>query len=420
MKKMLQLLIVLMIGYFIIQIIFRFVDKGHDDSYTVKTGEYTFNIKEKFTLNNKDSNYYLEINVNDEVFDIQLFNDLKLSKRIVTDVYYYDRDYKCILPIINGDIVTDIICKKDNTYYNYVDLNGKSSSLDLFAFNLNEIGYSKEKYELSYNKIQTKGNISVYDSLLKNHYLAIENYKGLTTINLNIPNKIYNVNIFNFDVYSKTISCFVDKYYVIADYSKKTKFNEFIVVDITNNKTRRIKYDYDISMDSYILGTMDKKIYLFDNDTKSEYEIDLKNDNIIQVGNVNTGIKMIINGEEQTLNAYDVYNNKLTFTNYKITTIFNDENYDSVLNISTEKSGYYYIFENVENKYRVYRSNIQNGITKKYLFETTSENILCYKDNVYYIDGKYLKRYNEISGNKIIVENPELEFNNNIKIGLYN
>ena len=91
---------------------------------------------------------------------------------------------------------------------------------------------------------------------------------------------------------------------------------------------------------------------------------------------------------------------------------------DTVIKVGID-SGYYYIFEKVNNRYKVYRSSIENGINKTYLFETDSKELLYVEDTVYYKDGKYLKKYNNQNGNQIVIENKELEFNKNIKIGLY-
>ena len=49
----------------------------------------------------------------------------------------------------------------------------------------------------------------------------------------------------------------------------------------------------------------------------------------------------------------------------------------------------------------------------------TNKELLYVEDTVYYKDGKYLKKYNNQNGNQIVIENKELEFNKNIKIGLY-
>lgn len=413
MKKMFGLLLILLIGYFGFQLLFRFVDKGHIEEYEITTNNQVFNIKEIYTVNTEeDNNYYLEIKVNDEIFDIQIYDNLNMAKRIVTDIYYYSGDYKCIIPVINKEKYGNVICKSGDTYYNYEDIKGRNSSLDLFVkeLNLNMV----ENKELS-----TKNKITIYDNLLDNHYIALETYKGITTINKKNISTIVDINLFEKDIYTKDISCFIDKYYLVADYNKQTKFNEFKLVDITNNKIKTIKYDYDISLDSYILGTYQNKVYLFDNNSKKEYEIDIKKETVIEVGNTNIGIKILINGNFENINAYTVYQNKTKFTPYEVSYTFNNQNYDLVLKVGKEKSGYYYIFEKNGNKYKVYRSNIQNGLNKTYLFETDNTNLLYSKDSVYYLDGKYLKRYDN-NGNRIILEYSELEFNHNIKIGLFN
>lgn len=413
MKRMFGLLLILLIGYFSFQLIFRFIDKGHIEEYNITTNGQVFSIKEIYTVNtDEDDNYYLEINVNEDTFDMQIYDNLNMSKRIITDIYYYDADYKCILPVINKEKYGNVICKIDDTYYNYQDLKGKSESLDLFVKNLNID--EKEQQELA-----SKNKITVYDNLIDKHYIALETYKGITTINKKNMSTIVDINLFEKDIYTKDISCFIDKYYLVADYNKQTKFNEFKLVDITNNKVKTIKYDYDISLDSYILGTYENKVYLFDNSTKKEYEIDVKKETIIEVGNTNIGIKILVNGNFENINAYTVYQNKTTFTPYEVSYTFNNQNYDLVLKVGKEKSGYYYIFEKVGNTYKVYRSNIQNKINKTYLFETNSTELLYSKDSVYYLDGKTLKRYDN-QGNKIVLEYSELEFNNNIKIGLFN
>ena len=413
MKRMFGLLLILLIGYFTFQLIFRFIDKGHIEEYNITANGQVFSIKEIYTVNtDEDDNYYLEIKVNDDTFDMQIYDNLNMSKRIITDIYYYDADYKCILPVINKEKYGNVICKIDDTYYNYQDLKGKSESLDLFVKNLNID--EKEQQELA-----SKNKITVYDNLIDKHYIALETYKGITTINKKNMSTIVDINLFEKDIYTKDISCFIDKYYLVADYNKQTKFNEFKLVDITNNKVKTIKYDYDISLDSYILGTYENKVYLFDNSTKKEYEIDVKKETIIEVGNTNIGIKILVNGNFENINAYTVYQNKTTFTPYEVSYTFNNQNYDLVLKVGKEKSGYYYIFEKVGNTYKVYRSNIQNKINKTYLFETNSTELLYSKDSVYYLDGKTLKRYDN-QGNKIVLEYSELEFNNNIKIGLFN
>ena len=54
MKKMFGLLLILLIGYFGFQLLFRFVDKGHIEEYEITTNNQVFNIKEIHELTDDD------------------------------------------------------------------------------------------------------------------------------------------------------------------------------------------------------------------------------------------------------------------------------------------------------------------------------------------------------------------------------
>ena len=144
--------------------------------------------------------------------------------------------------------------------------------------------------------------------------------------------------------------------------------------------------------------------------------MDIKKETIIEIGNTNIGIKILVGENFETVDAYQVYQNKMVFTPYEKSDLF--PNIDN-LKIGKEKSGYYYLFEQIGNRYKVYRSNIQNGLNKLYLFETDSKEMLYDKDSVYFIYGPYLKKYDNQNGIQTVLMNKELEFNHNIKIGLF-
>ena len=56
-----------------------------------------------------------------------------------------------------------------------------------------------------------------------------------------------------------------------------------------NKKT--IKYHSSISFNSYIQGSIDDDVYLFDRNSKKQYRINPKTETIVEVGNEQTGIK---------------------------------------------------------------------------------------------------------------------------------
>lgn len=429
MGKVLKLLIVMSILYIIIQFGFKFIEKGHQLEYKIKTDDHEFIVKEIYTQNvkNEMDNYYLEMVIGNSTFDYQTFNNFNMQSKIVKNIYYFnDENYECILPVFVKDMVlSDIICKNGNVYQNYHNIKNKDANLDAFAVSLNKIGYNVSKFDENLTPITSEQTITLYNNLLENHYLALENYKGIYTINKKNNDKIYNSSLFSNDIYTKELSAFVGKYYLVADYTKQYRFNEFILIDTTNNLKDKISYDYDINMDSYIQGVIGNNVYLYDNKTEKQYEIDVKEKIIIEVGNKEVGYKNYVNGEfvkvQNNLNHF-------TFTKYSTDNIWNEREYPLVEKTGVTKSGYYYIYEQDGLSYHVYRSNIQNGITKTYLFTLSdsssynvarNNNIIYIGNYIYYKDGNRIKRYSDEYGVQTILSDSELGFNKNIHFGVY-
>ncbi|MDD3452895.1 MAG: hypothetical protein PHN42_01285 [Bacilli bacterium] len=424
MNRVLKLLFVMFLIYLVIQFAFKFIEKGSTVNYQIKSNNNTFSIKEVFTTNveNETNNYYFNITVNDVSFDYEVFENFNMQNRIIKDVKYYGDDtHLCILPIYTGNkILSDVMCKVGGEYYLYHDIKNKNASLDSFVSSLSEIGYSSSSYDNDLGIATTKDSIILYDNVLNNHFLSLENYKGIYTINNRNSQKIYDNSIFENDVYVKSISAFVLNYYVVADYTKEYKFNEFTVIDIITNVKSKISYDYDISMDSYVQGVIDNNVYIFDRNTLKQYELDIKAKTIIEVGNADIGILRYINGNFETINAYEAKNSDITFNQYTTNNIWNNNNYARVDKSGISKSGYYYIYIKTGDKYNVYRSTIQNPVSMTYLY--TTDNILdavYIKDYVYFKEGKNIKRYSDLEGIKTILSNNELEFNKTIKFNVY-
>ena len=85
------------------------------------------------------------------------------------------------------------------------------------------------------------------DNIIDNHYLYIENYKGIYLINKEY--NVKNITIFKNDLYTNKISILNGKNYITANYNDQYKFHEFKVVNITNGKKSEIISNDDISFD---------------------------------------------------------------------------------------------------------------------------------------------------------------------------
>lgn len=417
MKKIVGLLVIFFTIYFCIQIGFKFLDKGHELEYTVNN-DNKFDIKEVFTQNarNEKNNYYFEIKVNDSKFSFQTFEGLSKKSKVIKDIKYFkNTNYECILPIfVNDKFVTDIICKKGNSYYYYNSLKNSDPELDNFASQFNYL----DNYNDNNTVLKDNGNLFIYDNINKSHYVVLENYKGIYDINDRSSYK--KIDLFSNETYKKEISALVRKYYITADYSKQYDFHEFKVVNLENYSTFKIISNNEISLNSYVQGVIGNSVYIFDKSNKIQYEVNVKTKKVIQLGNESIGIKYYENGKFINRNIYDTINEELLFNEYTTDNKLNNNSYARMDKVGNNLSGYYYVYEKVNNKYNVYRMDVQNTNDMIYLFQTDNiDNVYYNRNYVYFNDGVYVKYFSEKTGVKTIAKYNDLEFNKDLKIYVY-
>lgn len=412
MKKLFGLLVFLFVAYLAIQISFRFFDKGHSIEYKIDI----FNVKEKYIQNikNETNNYYFEITVNNSIFNFETYKSLNRNSKVIKKINYFkNSNYECIFPEFRDNtFVTDIICKKDQINYYYSYLKGKDPELDNFA---NKLGV---KFDTEIKEVKNNGNLYIYDSVKENHFIGIEHYKGIYAVNNVAWYK--KINFFEKDIYNKQITAIVGEYYITADYNEKYDFHEFKIISLENYREGKIVSNDPISLDSYVQGVIDNKVYIIDRSNKVQYELDIKNKTIISIGNEKTGIKLYKNGSWEDGNIYEAINKDITFNKYENNNTLNDIDYYRIDKVGNKLSGYYYLYKKVNNTYKVYRTPIQNTSNLFFLFETTNiNNIIYFGDYIYYSDKNCIKYFNEVIGNVTLARYNDLEFNNNLKFYLY-
>lgn len=423
MKRLLKMLIVLSVFYIGIQIGFKYLGYGHNVSYQIETDNQVFYIDEKYTSNrkNENNNYYFNVKINDSTFTFQTYEKFNHSDRIIKKIRYYkDEQYECILPVFeNNKIIFDLMCMRDNQITYYHDLIGQNSNLDSFVNTIKDEIYTLKNWEDDRSDPIIEASITVYpNNILDRHFVGINNYRGVYTINnLNLK-KIVNVEIFSKDVYERKISSIVDKYYVTADYSQTIEFNSFYVVDLTSNNVKTITSTNKISFNSYVQGTLNNLLYVFDRDNKKQYEINVKSNKVIEIGNENIGIKVYENGKWSTLEMSEAIKQDILFRNNNETT--SDAIYERIDKVGNVLSGYYYYYQKVGNVYKVYRSNVQNPELKTYLFTVSQINSINYvSDYVYYTENNEVKYYHDKTGVKTLFRNEEFEFNKSLYYNVY-
>lgn len=379
MKYLFKKLILVITIYFSLKIVFYIIDNHHEIKYNIGN----FEVEEEFNLKNGNHIYSYTLTNDDFEITFDVNKNFKKKSKILKDIKYYE-DEKCILPIfLNGEIIYNTMCKEDNTvYFNYDKNNEKKKE-------------SKEKFEIN----------TIYKNNIKdNQYLFVENYKGITLIN----NEIRNIKLFENDVYKKEISVVADKYYLVANYNEELTFKSFYLINLINGKQKEIRSANEISFDSYIQGVVSGKIYLYDMDSKVQYEIDPELEQVTKIA-TNSNIKYY-NGKWTEITLKEALDKKM-FAPYE-TNKFKE--YDKV-----DKLNNYYVYEKNGNYYNVYLISPNNLKQRTFLFKTSdissvtylSESIYFKKDNIYY------SYSNE--GVLKIIENEEMKFNTSLKYGVY-
>jgi len=406
MKKIFTSLIVLYIAFFFMQFCFNYFKRNHEVEYNINN----FTILEDYRGNTKNEvdNYYLQIKTNNNTFHIQTFENFNREKKIVKDIKHFEvNGYECILPIFqNQKVITDFICMKDNIQNYYQNLNVKE--MEEYVSKVKE--YNANNYVSEKSRLITKGTTTYYiDNNANNHYLALTYYKGLKIMD---KTSIIEVELFSKDKYSQKLNGFINNKYFVIDYENNFDSQEFITLNIRSKDKQIIGSDNVINFDSYIQGIVGSSAYIFDKDTKIQYELDLETKSILRTGNQSSGIKYY-DGTWSTSSAYDAAQKEVIFKKY-------DQNneYIKIDKVNGNEYGItYYVKQNGKN-YDVYESP-RNSNQKIYLFTTTDYKTLKYIDNyIYFEDANEIKYYSNTIGIRTIAKDNEILNNDTIKFNV--
>lgn len=419
MKRLFFSLILLFLVYFGLKWSFVYFSKGHEINYEFKKDDHIIKVNEIFKARQEydRDNYYININFNNILFTYQVYDSFDKSSQIIQDIKYYNYDKQtCILPIFkDNQILFDVMCYDGKEFSYYNSIINPTESLKTFVSNLANYNYVEKNWTDNSKVIKTLNNITVYNNLVKTHYIGMSNYKGIFTINK--EQGLKNTEVFNKDIYQQAISGYANDFYAIADYTGINRFSEFEVINIKTGAISKIRSVNQISYNSYVLGSVDNSLYIYDRDNHLEYEINLKEQTISIVGKKNKTIKFYSNGSWIDMDIDNFTDNMVFNTYYE--SDYQKKDYVRVVKIGND-SGYYYLFKKIDNEYAVYRTNIQNKENVTYLFNTTDyQKIIFLDDYVYYLYNNDLNYYCDKTGNRKVLNNSEIEFNKTIKFNIY-
>ncbi len=408
-KRYIRITIVFIIIFILIFICVHFLSKGYTNKYSIDD----FSIKEVYTKDeqNEHDNYYIEIGINDIVYNYQFYKQIEDDNKLVKDILYYDGEYKCLLPILSDDIKVDFLCYKDKKYYNYRDIVGDEEHLDKFIQDIDDDKYSLNDFKDNKKNGKDYNKITYYkDNIPDEFIISMSTLRGF----LSIDDKVNSIELFDQDVYKRELSIFSNNYYVTADYSDNQEFREFYVVNILNGKEKIVKTPDYISFDAYIQGVVDDCIYIYDINNEKQYSLNLNELSVTEEGNANKGIKYY-NGNWSNISSIKANSIQL-FTNNRLSVKENQY----VFKDGNKLSGFYYYFYEIDNGYEVYRANVQNSKLRKYLFTVKDySDVIFEEDYIFYKDNNTIKMYSDYTGVKTIIKDTELEFNDNIYFNAY-
>lgn len=396
MKKIFTSITILYIFLFFLEFGFNYFKKHHEVTYIINNIE----IREDYRGNTKgeENNYYLELKTENNIFHVQTYQDFKKEKKIIKDIKYYkDENNECVLPIFKkNNVITDLICISNGVEWNYST--NKNNKIEEFLNTISE--YNKDNYKDNLDNPIMRMQTRFYQSNFpENYYIALTNYKGLLIAD---NTSFREIELFKKDVYNQKIKSFINDKFLIINYNNNYDSNEFYVVDLKTRQYDIFGSNNTIKYDAYIQGNIENSVYLFDKDSKIQYQLDLKEKTITRTGNISSGIKYY-DGKWQNINAYDAVNKEIKFKEYETT-----DEFVMIKKIRGNNYGTTIYVKEKNDKFEVYKT-IRNDKNLIYLFTTTDYKTMNFiGDYIFYKDGIYIKMYSDFTGIKTIMNSNEI------------
>lgn len=310
--------------------------------------EYTLNgfkVKEEYLK--KGEYYKFTISDKNDTYKLVLFDSYSNKRKLLREI---KKEKECIYP--KSDYVkTYGICKNNN---------------ELVASGFNNIKNTKTDFK------KYKNNL-VYD--LNGKRILIWNYTGIDVL----ETEFKTIKLLNKDIYDIDLANIYNDYFMIPNYDQDFTFNEIYLYNIKKGTLTTWKLNNDISFDSYILGSNNKSVFMYDTKHQTEYEMVYHKKKIRQV-------KPKLWQNEKWVNT-------------------------SHLKLTQNKQSF---VENEPIKYVVDNNKLYKVIDDyKELITNNKVKTIVYKEmnDIYYISDDKLYVYSPFDGDKLLVENFEWNFN---------
>lgn len=403
MKKIFNFVIVLGILLLIFQFGVTFFKKEHKLDYSISINSKDATVYEEYSKTKDNDYYFFKVKYDDKEFVFDIDNIFNKQKKVINDIKVYEKDeLTCISPSYIKEVKSDIICDVNGEQRSYASIKDKYN-LDEFINTLYK--FDKNKY-VSSSKSSVVSLVDVYkENFEDNENVIVYTYKRLVKIN---RSKNSRIAFSNYDVYHNDLGTLIGKYYILPKYEKKPEYSAFLIINMEDESIDNLRLEDNISTNLYVNGVVDNKLYIFDKSNFVQYEINPFKKSYRIVGDKNTNGQYYDGEEWSTKNIYEFSNTEIKFAKkYSI-----KDNY-----VEAFESDKYYYYRNSNNDfYKVYKKDLTKRI---FLFHNANaKEIQVVNDNIYYIDGTSLYRYND-TGTKIILSSKEFQYNYNNIYSVY-
>lgn len=401
MKKYIKISIIIIIILIIVELVINAFTNKKSSTYNIFDGNKKYKIVQNYKKIANNNIFSFTVKLKKDTYNFSYNKNLSKKTKIIKNIKYYKKNnLECILPKYSDNSISDIYCLLDKKQVSYSYLK-QTNNKDLKDI-VKQIKNKKLNKLHSDNSLLVKyKNISYYkNNIDKNITYSIWYYKGLYSINND--NGKYQ-KILKKDKYENTLSMLVDKYYIVFNtdnMNHKLFYKELFIYDIEDNKLSIIKLNKELSIDTYINGVYDNKLYITDVDALVQYSINPKNKKVEEIGSLDNGFYTVNNNN---LVPGKLKNNifSTTITNNNIGKLYKTNSIYKSLN------SYYFISD--DGFYQIINNDYKNPIK---LFNFPSIKEVKIKDGyISFIVDDTIYLYSDGVGLRPVIKDSELKYN---------
>ena len=401
MKKYIKISIIIIIILIIVELVINAFTNKKSSTYNIFDGNKRYKIEQNYKKIANNNIFSFTVKLKKDTYNFSYNKNFSKKTQIIKNIKYYKKNnLECILPKYSDNSISDLYCllDKKQVSYSYLEQTNNKDLKDI----VKQIKNKKLNKLHSDNSLLVKyKNISYYkNNIDKNITYSIWYYKGLYSINND--NGKYQ-KILKKDKYENTLSMLVDKYYIVFNtdnMNHKLFYKELFIYDIENNKLSTIKLNKELSIDTYINGVYDNKLYITDVDALVQYSINPKNKKVEEIGSIDNGFYTVNNNN---LVPGKLKNNifSTTITNHNIGKLYKTNSIYKSLN------SYYFISD--DGFYQIINNDYKNPIK---LFNFPSIKEVKIKDGyISFIVDDTIYLYSDGIGLRPVIKDSELKYN---------